>query len=87
MLRKLEAQLDIKKCGLLGLALDELGATAPEFNDVKTRSLFNFLSDSFFQDNAAQNLSPESSGWRTLGESARTPAFRHPASTRRPAVS
>jgi tetratricopeptide (TPR) repeat protein len=68
--RKLCAQLDIKKCELLSLELDKIGTTAPEFKDIKTRSLFNYLSDSFLQDNAIKNRSPESSGWRTLGELA-----------------
>jgi tetratricopeptide (TPR) repeat protein len=68
-LRKLNAQVNVKKCELLGQELDHIGV-APEFKDVKARNLFNFLSDSFFQDNTVQNLSPESSGWRTLGELA-----------------
>ena len=43
----------------------------PEFAEVKTRTIFDFLVDSYIQDHGVKDLNPGSSGWRTLGDLAK----------------
>jgi tetratricopeptide (TPR) repeat protein len=67
---KLGAKIDIEKCKLFTEELKQ-ASSFPKFSDAKTRSLFNYLLDSFVRDNSVENLNPDSSGWRTLVELAK----------------